>query len=105
MAVVRLFTALLVIPKHTFAFPYTTRSLLPDLHFLQACTPHIEFSLAHCRASPGHVIRCSVGSALRLVVWVSLANVTFAALGRAQGFWAAKVTSASASLFLAFYLF
>ena len=44
-----------------------------------------------CRASPGHVIRCVVGSSLRFIVWVSLANVAAAATGRTKGFWAAKV--------------
>ena len=37
------------------------------------------------------MIRCVVGSSLRFIVWVSVANVAFAALGRAEGFWAAKV--------------
>ena len=49
------------------------------------------FMVVDCRASPGHVIRCVVGSSLRFIVWVSLANVAAAATGRTKGFWAAKV--------------
>lgn len=53
-----------------------------------------------CRASPGHVIRCVVGSSLRFIVWVSLANVAAAATGRTKGFWAAKVGWAPTAVLL-----
>jgi len=72
--------------KEYMSFPNPINTALP--HVGSIWRLHM---VMQAQASPGHVIRCVCGTALRLVVWVSLANVAFAATGRAQGFWAAKV--------------
>jgi hypothetical protein len=74
--------------KEYVSFPNPINTALPHVGSLYRL--HM---VMQAQASPGHVIRCFFGTSLRLVVWVSLANVAFAAAGRAQGFWAAKLGS------------
>ena len=46
-----------------------------------------------CRATPAHVVRCVLGTALRLAVYGSVLNLGLSFAGKTEGFWATKVGS------------
>ncbi len=43
------------------------------------------------RATPPHVIRCILGTTLRLAVYGSILNLALSFAGKTEGFWATKV--------------
>ena len=44
-----------------------------------------------CRTTPRHVVRCVLGTTLRLAVYGSVLNLGLSFAGKTQGFWATKV--------------
>ena len=44
-----------------------------------------------CRTTPAHVVRCVLGTALRLAVYGSVLNLGLSYAGKTEGFWATKV--------------
>ena len=50
---------------------------------------------ASCRATPAHVIRCILGTALRAAVWGSALNWGLALAGKSRSFWATKAVAVS----------
>ena len=45
-----------------------------------------------CRATPAHVVRCVLGTTLRLAVYGSVLNLALSVAGKTDGFWATKVS-------------
>ena len=45
------------------------------------------------RATPAHVVRCVLGTTLRLAVYGSILNLGLSFAGKTEGFWATKVCS------------
>eukprot|EP00884_Botryococcus_braunii_P009915 jgi/Botrbrau1/18925/Bobra.177_2s0078.2 len=52
----------------------------------------------HRRFTPGHGARCVLGTAMRLMIWMSVGNAGFALAGRSKGFWLAKVVAAGGAV-------
>ena len=51
----------------------------------------IDDPLPVCRTTPAHVVRCVLGTALRLAVYGSVLNLGLSYAGKTEGFWATKV--------------
>ena len=45
--------------------------------------------------TPPHIVRCVLGSCMRLAVWGSIANLGLSLTGKVHGFWATKVVNVS----------
>lgn len=45
--------------------------------------------------TPPHIVRCVLGSCMRLAVWGSVANLGLSLTGKVHGFWATKVVNVS----------
>ncbi|BDA43836.1 hypothetical protein COCOBI_05-0150 [Coccomyxa sp. Obi] len=71
-------------------FPNPINTTLPHIGHLV----RLELQ-THSKATPAHVIRCVLGTALRAAVWASAVNLGLTLAGKTRGFWATKVVAVS----------
>ncbi|KAK9915765.1 hypothetical protein WJX75_003906 [Coccomyxa subellipsoidea] len=71
-------------------FPNPINTTLPHIGHLVRLELH-----THGAATPAHVVRCILGTALRAAVWGSGLNLGLTLAGKTRGFWATKVVAVS----------
>ncbi|EIE25649.1 hypothetical protein COCSUDRAFT_60661 [Coccomyxa subellipsoidea C-169] len=71
-------------------FPNPINTTLPHIGHLVRLELH-----THGAATPAHVIRCILGTALRAAVWGSALNWGLALAGKSRSFWATKAVAVS----------